>query len=100
MLEIAAAYDVPLLVQFVDWEDWLRRMADVSPPALEKRPFNRERLMAKAKWLAPPSAQQHDPSSRGGSNSIGGEPYRTGMEAADRRSGQERVGRRLADANS
>jgi transcriptional regulator with XRE-family HTH domain len=44
-LEIAAAYDVPLLVQFVEWDDWLARMSNVSPSALRKRSFDANRLL-------------------------------------------------------
>ena len=40
LLDIAVAFDVPLLVQFVEWDDWLVRMGDVSPPALQKRSFD------------------------------------------------------------
>jgi transcriptional regulator with XRE-family HTH domain len=72
LLEIASAYDLPLLIQFVEWEDWLRRMADVSPPALQKRGFNRERLMAKATWSQAPTTQQRVVSTRSGSSSMGG----------------------------
>ena len=43
-LEIAIAYDIPLLVQFVEWEDWLTRMSNVSPSALRKRSFDANRL--------------------------------------------------------
>ena len=43
---MAEAFDVALLVQFVEWDDWLDRMADVSPAALEKRSFDLARLMA------------------------------------------------------
>lgn len=39
LLEIARAYDVALLVQFVEWGDWFTRMKDLSPQALQKRSF-------------------------------------------------------------
>jgi transcriptional regulator with XRE-family HTH domain len=40
LLEIAQALDVALLVQFVEWGDWLSRMKDLSPQALQKRSFD------------------------------------------------------------
>jgi transcriptional regulator with XRE-family HTH domain len=40
LLEAASAFDVALLVQFVEWDDFLKRMEDVSPSGLQKRPFN------------------------------------------------------------
>jgi transcriptional regulator with XRE-family HTH domain len=44
-LEIAVAYDLPLLVQFVEWDDWLARMSNMSPSALRKRSFDANRLL-------------------------------------------------------
>jgi transcriptional regulator with XRE-family HTH domain len=44
-LELAAAYDLPLLVQFVEWDDWLSRMSNMSPSALRKRSFDANRLL-------------------------------------------------------
>jgi transcriptional regulator with XRE-family HTH domain len=44
-LEIAVAYDVPLLFQFVEWDEWLARMSDMSPSALRKRSFDANRLL-------------------------------------------------------
>lgn len=44
-LEIAVAYDLPLLVQMVDWDDWLLRMSNMSPSALRKRSFDANRLL-------------------------------------------------------
>lgn len=49
LLEVAAAFDLALLVQIVEWEDWLDRMSDVSPAALEKREFDLARLVQLAK---------------------------------------------------
>ena len=46
LIEIANAFDVAVLVQFAEWEDWLQRMADVSPAGLQKRSFNLGRLLA------------------------------------------------------
>jgi transcriptional regulator with XRE-family HTH domain len=44
-LEIAVAFDLPLLVQFVEWDDWLARMSNTSPSALRKRSFDANRLL-------------------------------------------------------
>jgi transcriptional regulator with XRE-family HTH domain len=44
-LEIAVAFDLPLLVQFVEWDDWLTRMSNMSPTALKKRSFDAARLI-------------------------------------------------------
>jgi transcriptional regulator with XRE-family HTH domain len=44
-LEIAVAFDLPLLVQFVEWDDWLARMSNTSPSALRKRGFDANRLL-------------------------------------------------------
>ena len=49
LLEMADAFDVALLVQFVEHDDWLNRMADVSPTGLRKRSFNLARLLALAR---------------------------------------------------
>ncbi|EAQ35989.1 hypothetical protein NB311A_01415 [Nitrobacter sp. Nb-311A] len=46
-LEIAIAYDLPLLVQFVEWDDWLSRMSNMSPSAMRKRGFDANRLLNK-----------------------------------------------------
>jgi transcriptional regulator with XRE-family HTH domain len=51
-LEIAVAYDLPLLVQFVEWDDWLYRMSNVSPSALRKRSFDAEKLLEKHRRLS------------------------------------------------
>lgn len=48
LLEIAAALDVPLLVQYVNWDDWLTRTANVSPTNLRKHSFDAGRLLALA----------------------------------------------------
>jgi transcriptional regulator with XRE-family HTH domain len=44
-LEIAVAYDLPLLVQITEWDDWLSRMSNVSPSAMRKRSFDANRLL-------------------------------------------------------
>ena len=49
LFEVAAAFDLAVLVQIVEWEDWLDRMSDVSPAALEKREFDLNRLLQLAR---------------------------------------------------
>ena len=49
LVEMANAFDVALLVQFVEHDDWLNRMEDVAPSALRKRSFNLARLLALAR---------------------------------------------------
>ena len=46
LFDLAKAYDLPLLVQFVEWQDRLYRMEDVSTEALRKEPFDGEHLAA------------------------------------------------------
>jgi hypothetical protein len=58
LLEIAIAYDLPLLVQFVEWDDWLARMSNLSPSALRKRSFDASRL---SKPITPQSEVQPMP---------------------------------------
>ena len=48
LLEIAIAFELPLLVQFVEWDDWLARMSNLSPSALRKRSFDAGRLTQSA----------------------------------------------------
>ena len=44
LLEIAEAYDLPLLVQFPEWSDWLRRMKNQSRENFEKKSFDADFL--------------------------------------------------------
>jgi transcriptional regulator with XRE-family HTH domain len=48
LLEVAAAFDLPLFVDISDWSDWFRRGADVSKSALERESFAPEKLAAPA----------------------------------------------------
>jgi transcriptional regulator with XRE-family HTH domain len=57
LLEMARAFDVALLVQFVEHDDWLNRMADVSPSALRKRSFSLGRLLSLARTSEETSRQ-------------------------------------------
>jgi transcriptional regulator with XRE-family HTH domain len=44
LLEVAAAFDLPLLIDMPEWEDWLVRTCDLSPQSLERQSFELERL--------------------------------------------------------
>jgi hypothetical protein len=46
LFDLAKVYDLPLLVQFVEWPDWLNRMEEVSTEALQKESFNADELSA------------------------------------------------------
>ena len=44
LFDLAQAYDLPLLVQFVEWGDWLSRMNDVSTEVLQRESFSADAL--------------------------------------------------------
>ena len=44
LFDLAAAFDLPLLVQFAEWPEWLNRMEDVSIEALQKSSFDGEHM--------------------------------------------------------
>jgi transcriptional regulator with XRE-family HTH domain len=48
LLEIGAAYKLPLLIEYVEWDEWLDRMYRVSSKELEKQSFDPDRLVEKA----------------------------------------------------
>lgn len=44
LFDLARAYDLPLLVQFVEWSDWLCRMDDSSTEVLQRESFSTDAL--------------------------------------------------------
>jgi transcriptional regulator with XRE-family HTH domain len=49
LLEIAAAYDLPLWIDFPEWEDWLIKASDLSKATLRRRGFDAGRLASLAR---------------------------------------------------
>ncbi|MGO9987977.1 MAG: helix-turn-helix domain-containing protein [Steroidobacteraceae bacterium] len=45
LFDVASAFDVPLLVEFVEWEEWFARTLKVSDADLRRSSFNREQLV-------------------------------------------------------
>ena len=48
LLQIAAAFDLPLLVDIPEWDDWFHRMSTVSKAALSRKSFDVEYLTGPA----------------------------------------------------
>jgi hypothetical protein len=44
LLDIGAGYDLPLLIEYVEWEEWFDRMYRVSSGDLQRTSFNADRL--------------------------------------------------------
>jgi transcriptional regulator with XRE-family HTH domain len=51
LLEIASAFDLPLLVDIPEWDDWFRRMADISKAKLQRQSFDADAMIARARGV-------------------------------------------------
>jgi transcriptional regulator with XRE-family HTH domain len=49
LLDIGSAFELPLLIEYVEWEEWFDRMYRVSAADLRRRSFNAERLAGVAR---------------------------------------------------
>lgn len=58
LLEVAAAFDVPLFIDMPEWEAWAGQMSDMSTESLYRRGFDLERLMALSHIYAAETAAQ------------------------------------------
>jgi hypothetical protein len=51
LLDIGAGFDLPLLVEYVEWDEWFDRMYRVSEKDLCRRSFDTDHLIAKARLI-------------------------------------------------
>jgi transcriptional regulator with XRE-family HTH domain len=56
LFDMAGAFDLPLYVDFPEWEDWLERMREIDAKALQRRSFELDRLVNLAQSRRPHAA--------------------------------------------
>lgn len=52
LLEIAAAFDLPLIVEIPEWEDWFRQISNASKSTLYRQSFDLDRMVEQARAAA------------------------------------------------
>jgi transcriptional regulator with XRE-family HTH domain len=61
LIDVAAAFDLPLLVEFPDWEEWFARTADFSAASLSRNSFDPATLIdyaRRAEAISGPAARR------------------------------------------
>jgi transcriptional regulator with XRE-family HTH domain len=53
LLDMAAAFKLPLYIDFPEWENWLEQMRDMDAAALYRSSFDLDRLLDRARVLKP-----------------------------------------------
>jgi transcriptional regulator with XRE-family HTH domain len=56
LFDMAGAFDLPLYIDFPEWEDWLERMKEINAKVLQRRSFELDRLVNLAQSPRPHAA--------------------------------------------
>lgn len=49
LIDVSAALDVPLWIDFADWDDWLKRISDTPAAGIDRAAFSAETVIGKLK---------------------------------------------------